>query len=81
MNQGLCGIFCPPLLKGRPAGVHKSSKVFIARERAAGPPEGGLEGSDKAGGRHAWARMAVSVRRDLLSAWPVAGDSDNPVVL
>ena len=56
------GFFALPFLKGRQARVHKSSKSCRQGERAAGPPEDSLEGSNKAARGRAQANVALSVR-------------------
>lgn len=74
------GFFALQFWKGRQARVHKSSKSSWRGKRAAGPPEGRLEGSNKAAGGRARANVALSVRLDLLLSRPVAGDSDKPLM-
>lgn len=82
MNCCLCGIVCHLFLKGRQAGVHKSYEVFMGKGMFswATPPEGGLEGSNRAGRGHDWASRVVSVRQDLLPARPVASNREQPEI-
>lgn len=64
MSQGLCGILCPPLFEGKAGESSQSSKSCRQGERAAGPPEDSLEGSNKAARGRAQANVALSVRLD-----------------
>lgn len=77
------GFFAVPFLKGGRwwQGQARSQKQQVfSGERAAGPPQGSLEGSNKAGEGRARATVARSVRLDLPPARPLVGDSDKPLM-
>lgn len=80
MNRSLCGILPPTLFEGKAGKSSQKQQDVMARGACSWATRRWPGGQQQSWRRSCQANRALSVRLDLLSARPVAGNSDKPLM-